>query len=823
MIQATLDRYMQDEGVARYRNTVTSAKEREEEASTRYGQTLLSGAVMPFADAVSGWLKAAKEKGRGAKHAAYRYLNQLKPEIAAFVAARGVLDSIGLTKPYARASVFVGSLIEDEVRFAWLQKNHGPLMRRLERQLSHCMSYDHKRTVIVHAMNKLGLSEGRGTKRLSKKQKEAAEVFQPWPEKTRATTGMVLIDLMATSTQLVEVVKITEDGRTPYVLRATEKTCAWICSFNEHAEILDPVWLPMVEPPADWVGPYGGGYSSEGLPVLPLVKRSPRAYLEGLSGIDMPEVYASINALQKTSWQINRRVLGVMEHLWKLGRATGGLPQSDDAPIPAKPQDIETNEASRKEWKHRAARVHADNAALRSNRLQAVKLMNLAKKFQNTSKFYFPYQLDFRGRVYTVPTFLTPQGSDLARSLLLFGEGVAMLHDDDAYWLAVYGANLFGKDKITFEERVAWVKENEASILAVGKDPLGCQWWTEADEAWQFLAWCIEWTGWRTQGPGFKTHLPVCLDGTNNGLQILSMLTRDEVAALATNVLPNPTPADIYGEVARRVVQLMQAEELPEKKPFADYWLAFGINRKTTKRPVMVLPYGGTFHSCRDYVRQWYEETAKARGEDLPTDFSILGGRIQYLATKIWEGIEFCVGRPRQAMTWFQSCADVYTKAGLPIQWSAPTGFPVLQAYRDFRDYEVETTLGDRIRTRVWLREETPNLSKARQRNGISPNVVHSYDGAALTKTVSTCLKAGINHYCMIHDSYGTHAPRVHDMAAALRLSFLEIFRKDQLGILREQLQARLIAAGITEELPPVPAYGSLDIERLPESEFFFA
>lgn len=824
MIQATLDRYMQDEGVARYRSAVTSAKERAEEASTRYGQRLLSGSILPLTEAVGTWVKECKEKGRGPKHAAYRHLLQLKPEVAAFVTARGVLDSIGLSKPYARAAVFIGSLVEDEVRFAWLQKNHAGLFKKLDRQLSHCMSYDHKRTTIVYAMNKLGLSETPKAGRKTAKQKAAEEAFKPWPEKTHATVGMVLIDLMVRSTQLVEVVLVKQGGnKTAYVLQATEKTTEWIRGFNEYAEVLDPVWLPMVEPPTDWVGPFAGGYTGEGLPTLPLVKRSPKAYLRGaLSQAPMPDVYAAVNALQKTPWKINHRVFGVMEHLWDLGRSVGGLPPSDDEALPAKPDDIETNEEARKLWRNKAARVHTANAALRSVRLQARKLLNLAKKFSNVPAFYFPYQLDFRGRVYTVPTFLTPQGSDLARGLLLFSEGATMLHNDDAFWLAVYGANLFGKDKITFEERVAWVQENEASILAVGKDPLACQWWQEADEPWQFLAWCIEWTGWKTAGPGFKTHLPVCLDGTNNGLQILSMLTRDELAAAATNVLPNPTPADIYGEVAKRVVDIMKQETDPALKPFADYWLAFGINRKTTKRPVMVLPYGGTFHSCRDYVRDWYEETAKARGEALP-EFKIVSGRVQYLSTRIWEGIEFCVGRPRLAMGWLQSCADILTKNGLPIEWTAPSGFPVLQAYKDTRSYTVETTLGDRIRTEIVLKEETNDLSKARQRNGISPNYVHSCDGAALVRTVATCLKSGIQNFCMIHDSYGTHAPRVHEMAAALRLSFLEIFRHDQLSILRDQLQARLTAAGVTEELPPVPEFGSLDIERLPESEFFFA
>jgi hypothetical protein len=42
--------------------------------------------------------------------------------------------------------------------------------------------------------------------------------------------------------------------------------------------------------------------------------------------------------------------------------------------------------------------------------------------------------------------------------------------------------------------------------------------------------------------------------------------------------------------------------------PYAHKWINFGIDRKITKRPVMVLPYGGTFTSCRGYVRAAVEE-----------------------------------------------------------------------------------------------------------------------------------------------------------------------------------------------------------------------
>ena len=818
MNQATIDSTMMNEGRTRYWNAVTDAREREEESSTKYGKRLLAGSILPFADAIVAWLAEAETKNSTHRGTAYAPLKLLAPDTTAFIAARSIIDSIGLGRSYGKASGAVGGLVEDERRFAWLRKNHAGLFRKLEKQLERCSCYEHKRSVIMHTMAKHNIVEN------------SEKPFVAWEESMKVKVGIILVDLFQKSTGLVEVVLLPVRGtrhanKTHHVLQATAKTSEWIRNFHEHSELLDPVWMPMVDAPAPWTSPYAGGYTGEELPSNNLVKRmNPKyGYSGALEQANMPDVYEAVNALQATPWKINHRVQGVLQHHWNLGRCVGGLPASEDIPLPNKPDDIATNKDALKAWKQKAARVHVANSALHSTRLQARKLLHLAQKFSNSPKFHFPYQLDFRGRVYTIPTFLSPQGCDVSRGLLLFADGMPLWDDTDAYWLAVAGANLWGKDKVSFEDRIAWVKENRENILAVGRDPLACQWWQEAGEPWQFLAWCIEWTGWLTVGPGYKTHLPVCLDGTNNGLQILSMLTRDEVAAKATNVLPSDSPADIYGDVAVRAKALMAEEADPEKKVMADYWLAFGIDRKTTKRPVMVLPYGGTFHSCREYVSDWYQETARAKGIELP-DYTTTGARVHYLSLRIWEAIGFCVLRPRTAMTWLQACAEVFSKRNMPVTWTAPSGFPVLQAYADVKESKVETSLGDSIRT---IRLHSPHPTKlagGKQRNGISPNYVHSLDAAALVTTVALCKRYGIAHFAMIHDSYGTHAPKVHEMASALRTAFVTIFSSDRLNTLREEFRKQLDAAGHTDaELPEVPEFGALDVKQLHESEFFFA
>ena len=50
-----------------------------------------------------------------------------------------------------------------------------------------------------------------------------------------------------------------------------------------------------------------------------------------------------------------------------------------------------------------------------------------------------------------------------------------------------------------------------------------------------FLAFCFEWASTEI---GDLTHLPVSLDGSNNGLQHLSAIQRDYRGGESTNLVP---------------------------------------------------------------------------------------------------------------------------------------------------------------------------------------------------------------------------------------------------------------------------------------------
>lgn len=417
----------------------------------------------------------------------------------------------------------------------------------------------------------------------------------------------------------------------------------------------------------------------------------------------------------------------------------------------------------------------------------------------------------------------------MAKALLRFSKGLPIENETAANWLAIHGANLFGHDKVPLADRVRWVKDNEARILATAADPLESLWWDEADDKhrWQFLAWCLEWAGFVKQGYGFVSHLPVALDGSCNGLQHFSAMLLDPIGGAAVNLTPAKQPQDIYQRVADVTMAKLKAdaEGSDTKATYAKAWVAYNVSRSLVKRPVMVLPYGGTRHSCRKYILEClraedalHNDNPK-QGQASPFNTDAFKAST-YLAGVVWASIGEVVVAARQVMAWLKAVASTVSVEGLPITWTTPAGFPVLQAYRKLAAHQIKTKLGDTV-VYLTLVEETERIDKKRQANGISPNFVHSMDAAALMLCVAKAGQKGIEDFAVVHDSYGTHAATTHLLAKALRESFVDMYhRSDVLSVFRSEVGEVLENP---DSLPTLPERGTLDLEGVLKSDFFFA
>lgn len=793
MKESDLEAEMAGLGVSRYRSRLAKNRALRLETCTGAGQRVLERAVHELTQGIEAWAAAAAV-APGRRHRVLPLLEQVPTPIVAMLTCRAVIDGIASVRTINSLANTIGRLIEDEVRFRKIRVDHPQWWSKMMRLVSKQPG------------------ELTRTRFIKKSARLHGMALPAWSPKDRTAVGLVCIELMRQHTGVIEIANRTNIfGKDITLVRASDDFMEWLEKSHSAAEVLAPVYLPMVNRPMDWDTVWKGGYLGVSFGIRPLVKATSKSYLKTLDQVGMPEVYSGVNRIQSTPWAVNGKLLEVIKHAWEQGLIIGDMPGRDPMPIPSQPHDIDTNLEARRAWRKMAARTHFDNECLRSKRIAVSKTIWLAEKFSGRD-FYFPQELDFRGRVYPKPVFLNNQGADWQRALLTFAQGKPV--DDNALsWLAVHGANCWGLDKVSFVERIKFITDNHNLIIAIGRDPLSENWWTQADKPWSFLAFCIEWAAVHDDR-NHLSSLPVHLDGSNNGLQIFSLLLRDPVGAAATNCTPTDFPRDIYADVAARVVEKLKANGSPS----ALKWLDFGIDRKTTKRIVMCLPYGLTHYGSHGYVRDWYLEKARATGKR-PFELDTVWEQVVYMTSLIWEAINEIVVAAVGAMDWLKKCARVHVEAGVPIRWSAPSGFLVEQGYKKLSRVVVKTSVGSVLRQHRIL-VDGDDLSVSRNVNAISPNIVHSIDASILVKAVNLAGENGVGSFSCIHDSFGVCPADAGIMATSIRQVSVEIFQQPILQTLQSEMQAYL-PRGFS--LPEPPPMGDLDVSALLKADYFFA
>lgn len=788
---------MADLGRERYWARQAKAKRYDRQTDTVVGRYLLREGAKALTKEIRAWLRKAK-RGPGINHNLRPYFAQFKPGVVAFIAVRSVLDSIGRENSLISAGNAIGNMLEEEAKFKAINAADPRVWMDLKRRLKGVRSLQSKGRLVRGVIEKLNAS------------------IEPWPKKDKMKLGVILIEMIRQKTGLIDIQPVgSRSGRRRYVVVPTDATLAWMENSNNAHESMFPFWLPSLIPPLDWENPYDGGYHTNLVTRRPLVKIRDKNMLKELANADLAEVYKAVNILQKTAWEINPEVHEVMRHFWDNGVPIADLPDRQDEMTITRPNEADTDPDMLKAYRREVSMRWQRVIATRSRRVLAGKIMFMAKHFL-TEKFYFPYQADFRGRLYTVAYFLQPQGPSQARGLLRFAEGRPLETPEAETWFLVHGANCFGVDKVSFEDRVQWVADNQERIMSVFKDPLDDKWWADASKPWEFLAWCLEFGRYVEEGPRFVSKIPIAMDGSNNGLQIFSLLLRDKVGAEATNCIPTERPRDIYQDVADIVTARLRETD----HPMAAKWLEFidgQLPRDATKRSVMTLPYGSTFHACIHYTRDWYEEVRKKRGGVTPFERGYEPS--VYLARFIWTAITETVSSARECMDWLRKVSDIFTEAGQPVRWTSPSGFPVKQGYYKFKTKQIKTVVGNVVRFSNYL-EDIEDVAGRKQKNGISPNFIHSLDAAALVKTVNLSHDAGLDSFAMIHDSYGVLAADAPKMAQVLREVYAEMFTDPILERFRDELLLYLPQGTV---LPPIPGSGDLDVNLVKDSLYFFA
>jgi DNA-directed RNA polymerase len=426
----------------------------------------------------------------------------------------------------------------------------------------------------------------------------------------------LLIELGYIEERSREGFKDDEIDNTIYI-RTTDKFEEKIKNVKEKLINATISYPPMVIPPIDWSDIDDGGflkYEGSGKNFnLILIKhnlynRFEKRKVREQKGKIPQEMLEGINTLQKTPFKINKKVLDVILKLnkkLKRDKVSSRVEQDyykkmnlykeivDSRGIKTETELVEFIERltkreaikgnkKTKTLNKRDKKIYSKVIANLDNKsfwsrfnidYKLAKLhnsldilLNIAKKFKDYERIYFVWQIDFRGRVYPVQTLLNPQGGDVAKSLLLFDKE-EKLNDRGLFWFKVHGANLYGEvDKEVFEKRIEWIDNHKEDIVNSAKDPINCDFWKEADEPFEFLAFCFEYERYIKEPNNFKTSLPVAVDGSNNGLQHISTLLRDIESAKKVNVLPTDKVADIYRFIADTLKEYLERDRAKFEK-----------------------------------------------------------------------------------------------------------------------------------------------------------------------------------------------------------------------------------------------------------------
>ncbi|QZI79888.1 DNA-directed RNA polymerase [Escherichia phage vB_EcoP-101136BS1] len=858
--QLQLEHEAYTEGERRFIKNLERQTERGELADNQVAKPLMQTLVPKIAQAVKEWHEGPDGKlSTSRPSVAFTMLSteekavkvrslRISCESAAVIILKVILSKLVKPEgiPITPMASAIGRTLEDEIRFGRIRdKEKEHFKKAIADNLNKRAGASYKKAY-MQAVEASMLEQG-----------QLEDAWGTWSPTEAVHVGIKMLEIVIQSTQLVEL-KRYGAGNAAADVEMVHLSDFWVKKMAQRGFSLAgiaPVYQPCVVPPKPWTGVVGGGYWAKGRRPLPLIRLGSKSAVARYEDVYMPEVYDAVNIIQNTPWKVNKKVLEVVNMVEKLNNTPiDDIPQME----PLKPEDYagETEEEL-KAWKKAAAGIYRREKARQSRRLSLSFIVNQANKFSQFKAIWFPYNMDWRGRVYAVPMF-NPQGNDMQKGLLTLAVGKP-IGADGFKWLKVHGANCAGVDKVTFEERIKWVEDNHDNIMAAAKAPMdSIEWWGKLDSPFCFLAFCFEYAGAMHHGLSYSCSLPIAFDGSCSGIQHFSAMLRDHIGGHAVNLTPSGKVQDIYRIVSDRIEEELKVllvngtdnemvthedkktGEITERlklgtRELARQWLTYGMSRKVTKRSVMTLAYGSKEYGFADQV---YEDIVMpAIDSGSGAMFTEPSQASRFMAKMIWEAVSVTVVAAVDAMKWLQGAAKLLAaevkdkktgeilKPCLPVHWVTPDGFPVWQEYRKKDTTRLNLMFLGSFNLQPTVNKGTKKeLDKHKQESGISPNFVHSQDGSHLRKTVvHTHRKYGVMSFAVIHDSFGTIPADAEYLFRGVRETMVETYRdNDVLLDFYEQFEYQLHESQ-RDKLPELPKKGKLNIEDILSSDFAFA
>lgn len=382
--------------------------------------------------------------------------------------------------------------------------------------------------------------------------------------------------------------------------------------------------------------------------------------------------------------------------------------------------------------------------------------------------FYLPILFDWRGRIYTINTFLTYQGSDFAKSLLLFNNKKAINKDSLEYYMntfKIYGANLYGHTLVSYDDRCQFINKLLDEIVSADYNFI-----FKSKEPYCFLAWALEYTRILREiddGKIFiETSLPIYSDASCNGIQHLSLKVKDSITAAKVNLLPktgSDKPTDIYTEVTKNVNKLIK-----ESKQLSDNCKGLQLVRSEVKLGVMTIPYGATIYGIGQSISE------KLSNRDIPIKISDKDSFV--LALFVKDSVSDPDSPVSKLIDYLTEMTDILNKLNVPVLWKLNRSVTLAQSYKVMNKKTVKTTLNTQYT--IYERDLT-KLDTRKQKAAIVPNLVLSSDAAVILNLIHK-----INQYkplkeidvVTVLDCFVTQLPNVQQVKDLVALATIDLY-----------------------------------------------
>ena len=759
------------QGLKRLRDQTKTLEGKEYASASVYGVTTIDALLPLVVDKIKETNNKIHEGHTGQSFKEIKqYLADIEPLAAAAITCKITIDKVFGYKEGSNqiqnVCDAIGKGVENECQMRHYERHAPGLLATLKKNYWHkSIGTGQKVVVIQTLMNRYEVQK-----------------WETWGRGNRVKLGGWLLSCVINTSQwFTQEVRQVGRKTNSYVV-PTPEFLAIKDEVMHNAELFSPLAWPMLIEPNDWTPEKPGGY------LLNEIMRGHAMVRRGeVSRIQGEKPFTFLNKIQKVAFTLNSFTVGVAEILQEKGIPVGKFQPICHHDLPIKPVDIAENEIARKQYRRDAAEVLNKQAQEFKKSCRTRMTMDTVERFKNKERWFLPWSYDYRGRIYPIPAFLTPQDTDFGKSLIRFADE-SFMDEESERWLRFQVATTYGLDKETLNERLAWTYENEWLIERIAKDPIGnLSDWEGAEEPWQFAASCDEMYHCVIKRDRISTGLPVAIDATCSGIQIIAGMTKCKSTAKMVNVIPSSEPQDVYKVIAEK-----SKPYIPEK--IRPHW-----DRKCTKRTVMTIPYNAKPFSNRSYIR----DALKEKGIEISKE------ELTQTVKAVRAAMDLVVPGAMRVMKWIESEVSNAIKRGAKeLEWVTPSGFIVSQQIFK-KEYERITlqVLGQcnmRVST-----GDSAEVDKTRHKAATAPNLIHSLDASLL------CLSAlDFNHpIALIHDSVLCRATDMTELSRIVREKYMHLFAEhDYLTDFANQIGA--------ETKPPI--IGDLKPESVIESTYFF-